>query len=42
MKRIYEPIKEEHIILDTNQQPSKTNAKEIVSQILIKKKKNKK
>ena len=42
MKRTYEPIKEEHIILDTNQQPSKTNAKEIVSQILIKKKKNKK
>ena len=39
MKRIYEPVKEEHIILDTNQQPSKTNAKEIVSQILIKKKK---
>lgn len=43
MKRTYEPIKEEHIILDTNQQPSKTNAKKIVSQILIKKKnKNKK
>jgi predicted kinase len=39
MKRIYEPIKGEHIILDTNQQPSKTNIKEIVSQIL--KKKNK-
>lgn len=42
MKRTYEPIKEEHIILDTNQQPSKTNAKEIVSQILIKKKKKNK
>jgi predicted kinase len=39
MKRIYEPIKGEHIILDTNQQPSKTNIKEIVSQIL--KRKNK-
>jgi predicted kinase len=42
MKRTYEPIKEEHIILDTNQQPSNTNAKKIVSKILIKKKKNKK
>jgi predicted kinase len=41
MKRTYEPIKEEHIILDTNQQPSKTNAKEIVSQILLKKKNKK-
>jgi predicted kinase len=39
MKRIYEPIKEEHIIINTNQQPSKTNAKDIVIQILKKKKK---
>jgi hypothetical protein len=39
MKRIYEPIKGEHIILDTNQQISKPNAKEIVSQILKKKSK---
>ena len=39
MKRIYEPIKGEHIIINTNQQPSKTNAKDIVIQILKKKKK---
>jgi predicted kinase len=39
MKRIYEPIKEDHIIINTNQQPSKTNAKDIVIQILKKKKK---
>lgn len=39
IKRIYEPIKGEHIILDTNQQLSKPNAKEIVSQILKKKSK---
>jgi predicted kinase len=39
MKRIYEPIKGEHIILDTNQQSTKTNVKEIVSQLLKKKEK---
>jgi predicted kinase len=39
MKRIYEPIKEDHIIINTNQQPSKTNAQDIVIQILKKKKK---
>jgi predicted kinase len=39
MKRIYQPIKEEHIILDTNQQSTKTNVKEIVNQLLKKNKK---
>lgn len=39
MKRIYEPIKGEHIILDTNQQSTKTNVKEIVSNLLKKKEK---
>jgi hypothetical protein len=39
MKRIYKPIKGEHIIINTNRQPSKANAKDIVSQILKKKKK---
>ena len=43
MKKFYEPIKGEeegeHIIINTNQQSSKTNAKEIASQILKKKKK---
>lgn len=39
MKSIYEPIKGEHIIINTNRQPSKVNAKEIESQILKKKKK---
>jgi predicted kinase len=39
MKRIYQPIKEEHIILDTNQQSTKTNVKEIVNQLLKKKEK---
>jgi predicted kinase len=41
MKRIYEPIKGEHIIIDTNQQPTKTNVKEIVSKLLKKKKEKK-
>jgi predicted kinase len=39
MKRIYQPIKEEHIILDTNQRSTKTNVKEIVNQLLKKKEK---
>ena len=39
MKKIYQPIKEEHIILDTNQQSTKTNVKEIVNQLLKKNKK---
>ena len=39
MKRIYEPIKQKHIIINTNQQAPKTNAKEIASQILKMKRK---
>jgi predicted kinase len=35
MKRIYQPVKEEHIIVDTSK-PSKSNAKEVVNQILKK------
>src|ERR671918_2224447 len=39
MKRIYEPIKGEHIIINTNRQNSKANVKEIVNQLLKKNKK---
>ena len=39
MKRIYEPIKQKHIIINTHQQAPKTNAKEVASQILKMKRK---
>jgi predicted kinase len=35
MKRIYQPVKEEHIIVDMSK-PSKSNAKEVANQILKK------
>ena len=35
MKRIYQPVREEHIIVDTSKH-SKSNAKEVANQILMK------
>jgi predicted kinase len=40
MKATYQPIEEEHIVVDTSQQSPSMNAAKIISQILLRNKKN--